>query len=68
MVMTATRRSQPIQKRNRHHLDYVSLGVLFLATVLITLVLVGVATAGTSPLAIIPPVLLGFWSILKLKN
>jgi hypothetical protein len=55
-------------KRRDGGLDYVSLGILFLCVVAIILVLVGVATIGTNPLAIILPALVGFWAITTLKR
>lgn len=47
---------------------YVSAAVLFIAVTAIALVLVGFVTVGTSPLAAIPPMILGAWAIVSFRR
>lgn len=68
MAMASTHPKSHTPKHRSNGLDHVSIGVLFVCVVAIVLVLVGVATIGTSPLAIILPTLVGFWAILKLRR
>ena len=48
--------------------DLFNLGLLFVFTVTIALILVGVATSGTSPWLIVFPTVMGFFSILSLRR
>lgn len=66
-IATTHPKSHP-PKRREGPLDFVSLGVLFVCVVAIVLVLVGVATVGTSPWAIILPTIVGFWSVVTLRR
>lgn len=66
MAMANTHRKSHTPKRSENGLDHISAAVLFVCVIAIALVLVGVATIGTSPLAIILPTLVGFWAILTL--
>ena len=69
MAMTKTHRTRH-QRPTRHksEIDFVSLGVFFLAVVSILAVLVGALTIGTSLVALIPPTLLGLWALSTLRR
>ena len=53
---------------DRESFDLFSAGILFVAIVSIALVLVGVAIDGTSPLFVIPPMILGLWAIASIRR
>lgn len=52
----------------RAPIDLFSVGILFVAIVAISLVLVGVAIDGTSPIFVMPPMILGLWAIASLRR
>lgn len=69
MSMVAHRRATPARDRSfLDRVNLVSLAVLFLCIVAIALMLIGIATRGTTPLVVIPPVAVGFWAILDLRR
>ena len=63
-----------IRRRHAHaqftldSVDLVSLSILLVALVAVALGLIGVALRGTTPLVVIPPLLLGCWGIATLRK
>lgn len=66
MTILSTKKKSMKGKENRLDLSYVA--ILFAAIALSALALVGIATRGTTPLVVIPPILLGIYSILRLEK
>lgn len=66
--MMVSRRHHESHQDLLSQVDLVSLAVVLVALVAIVLCLIGVAVRETSPLVIVPPLILAFWGIVTLRK
>lgn len=69
MTVVSQRQRQSHRRTDpRHELNLVSVGVLFVTVVTIAVLLIELGRGGVSPLWLLPPAVLGFISIVRLRS